>query len=49
LGGLGTGLLGGGNAASSWTGLLGSLQSGINTLNTINKVNNAVSGIKALF
>ena len=48
LGGLGTGLLGGGNAANSG-GLMGSLQSGINTLNTINKVNNAVSSVQGLF
>ena len=48
LGGLGGGLLGN-NAASSGTGLLGNIQSGINTLNTINKVNNAVSGVKGLF
>lgn len=47
LGGLGTGLLGGGNTSDS--GLLGNLQSGINTLNTINKVNNAISGVKSLF
>jgi hypothetical protein len=47
LGGLGSGLLGGGNPSSG--GLLGSIQNGVNTLNTINKVNNAVSGIKALF
>jgi hypothetical protein len=45
LGGLGLG----NNAASSGTGLLGNIQSGINTLNTINKVNNAVSGVKGLF
>ena len=44
LGGLGTGLLGGGNSG----GLLGNIQSGINTLNTINRVNNAVSGIKGI-
>ncbi len=44
LGGLGTGLLGGGNSG----GLLGNIQSGINTLNTINKVSNAVSGIRGL-
>ena len=41
-----TGLLG--NNASSG-GLLGNIQSGINTLNIINKINNAVSGIKGLF
>ena len=46
LGGLGTGLFGG-NTNSG--GLLGNLQSGINTLNTINKVNNAISGIKGVF
>ena len=46
LGGLGTGLFGG-NSNSG--GLLGSIQSGINTLNTINKVSNAVSGIKGIF
>ena len=46
LGGLGTGLLGGGNQSG---GLLGSLQSGMNTLNTINKVNNAVGSVKGLF
>lgn len=46
LGGLGTGLLGGGNQSG---GLLGSLQSGMNTLNTLNKVNNAVSSVKGLF
>ena len=44
LGGLGSGL--GGNSSG---GLLGNIQSGINTLNTINKVNNAVSGVKGLF
>ena len=47
LGGLGTGLLGGNSSGGS--GLLGSIQSGINTLNTLNKVNNAVSGIKGIF
>jgi len=47
LGGLGTGLLGGNSSGGS--GLLGSIQSGVETLNTINKVNNAVSGIKGLF
>ena len=47
LGGLGTGLLG--NNASSGSGLLGSLQSGVNTLNTLNKVNNAVNSVKGLF
>jgi hypothetical protein len=46
LGGLGTGLFGG-NTNSG--GLLGNIQSGIQTLNTINKVNNAVSGIKGIF
>ena len=46
LGGLGTGLLGSGNQTG---GLLGSIQSGINTLNTINKVNNAVSSVQGLF
>ena len=46
LGGLGTGLFGG-NTNSG--GLLGNIQSGINTLNTINKVNNAISGIKGVF
>ena len=46
LGGLGTGLFGG-NTNSG--GLLGNIQSGINTLNTINRVNNAVSGIKGIF
>jgi hypothetical protein len=46
LGGLGTGLMGG-NTNSG--GLLGNIQSGIQTLNTINKVNNAVSGIKGIF
>ena len=46
LGGLGTGLLGSGNQSG---GLLGSIQSGINTLNTINKVNNAVSSVQGLF
>ena len=45
LGGLGTGLFGG-NTNSG--GLLGNIQSGINTLNTINKVNNAISGVKSL-
>ena len=45
LGGLGTGLFGG-NSNSG--GLLGNLQSGIQTLNTLNKVNNAVSGIKGI-
>ena len=44
LGGLGTGFIGGRNSG----GLLGNIQSGINTLNTINKVNNAVSGVKSL-
>jgi hypothetical protein len=48
LGGLGGGLFGN-NTASTGTGLLGNIQSGINTLNTINKVNNAVSGVKGLF
>ena len=48
LGGLGTGLLGGGNTTNSG-GLLGSIQSGIDTLNTINRVNNAVSSVKGLF
>ena len=47
LGGLGSGLLG--NTPSSGTGVLGNIQSGINTLNTLNKVNNAVQGIKGLF
>ena len=47
LGGLGTGLLG--NNASSGSGLLGSIQSGVNTLNTLNKVSNAVSSVKGLF
>jgi hypothetical protein len=47
LGGLGSGLLG--NTASSGTGVLGNIQSGINTLNTLNKVNNAVQGVKNLF
>jgi len=47
LGGLGTGLLG--NNASSGSGLLGSLQSGVNTLNTLNKVSNAVNSVKGLF
>ena len=44
LGGLGSGFGSSGN-----TGLLGNIQSGINTLNTINKVNNAVSGVQGLF
>ena len=48
LGGLGTGILGG-NSGSNTGGLLGNIQSGINTLNTLNKVNNAVSGVKGLF
>jgi len=39
----------GGLGSSSNTGILGNIQSGINTLNTINKVNNAVSGVKGLF
>ena len=47
LGGLGTGLLG--NNAGSGSGLLGSLQSGVNTLNTLNKVSNAVNSVKGLF
>ena len=47
LGGLGTGLLG--NNASSGSGLLGSIQSGVNTLNTLNKVSNAVNSVKGLF
>lgn len=46
LGGLGTGLLGGGSNSG---GLLGSIQSGVDTLNTINKVGNAVSAVKNLF
>ena len=46
LGGLGTGLFGGNTNTG---GLLGNIQSGINTLNTINRVNNAVSGIKGIF
>ena len=46
LGGLGTGLLG--NNANSG-GLLGSLQSGVNTLNTLSKVGNAVNSVKGLF
>ena len=45
LGGLGTGLLGSGNQSG---GLLGSIQSGINTLNTINKVNNAINSVSGL-
>ena len=45
LGGLGTGLFGGNTNTG---GLLGNIQSGINTLNTINRVNNAVSGIKGI-
>ena len=47
LGGLGSGLLGSNTANTG--GILGNIQSGINTLNTINKVNNAVSGVKGLF
>ena len=43
LGGLGSGL--GGNTGG---GLLGNIQSGINTLNTINKVNNVVNGVSGL-
>ena len=46
LGGLGTGLFGG-NTNSG--GLLGNIQSGIQTINTINQINNAVSGVKGLF
>lgn len=46
IGGLGGGLLG--NSGNTG-GMLGNIQSGINTLNTINKVNNAVSGVKGLF
>ena len=46
LGGLGTGLFGNSNSGS---GLLGSIQNGVNTLNTINKVSNAVSSVKGLF
>ena len=46
LGGLGTGLFGGNTNTG---GLLGNIQSGINTLNTINKVNNAVSSVQGLF
>ena len=46
LGGLGTGLLG--NNTNSG-GLLGSIQSGVNTLNTLNKVSNAVNSVKGLF
>ena len=45
LGGLGTGLLGSGNQSG---GLLGSIQSGVNTLNTINKVNNAINSVSGL-
>ena len=45
LGGLGTGLLGSGNQNG---GLLGSIQSGINTLNIINKVNNAINSVSGL-
>ena len=47
LGGLGTGLLG--NNTGSGSGLLGSLQSGVNTLNTLNKVSNTVNSVKGLF
>jgi hypothetical protein len=47
LGGLGTGLFG--NNASSGSGLLGSIQSGVNTLNTLSKVSNAVNSVKGLF
>ena len=47
LGGLGTGLLG--NNASSGSGLLNSIQSGVNTLNTLNKVSNAVNSVKGIF
>ena len=47
LGGLGTGLLG--NASNTGSGLLGSIQSGINTLNTVNKISNTVNSVKGLF
>ncbi len=47
LGGLGSGLLG--SNTGNTGGILGNIQSGINTLNTINKVNNAVNSVEGLF